>query len=180
MPLTRKRAWKFFLVYVGLVYGGLYFTPFFSSYLISKNELGPFIKGSYIVGFLCLFLFLYLKLKIRAAEAYGMVAGLIILFFAAFSRLDVSTDQLHFLEHGLIYLSVYLALQFSNKDIILIGRAMLLCMLIALVDECIQGLLPNRMADWGDVWTDIFSYYLAAGLIAIAHHYRRDFDRKTG
>lgn len=161
------------LAYVSLVYIGLYFTPAISRYFIEKDELSAFIGWTYAAAGLLLFVFLYFKLVIRKPEAYGIIAGLIILFFAAFSRMEVSTDRLHFLEHGLIYLLVYLALRFSKEGIVLVGRAILLCMLIGLVDEAIQGLLPNREAEWSDLWANIFGYYLAAGLIGVASKYRR-------
>lgn len=173
MEFTKKTAWILAITYVALVYGGLYFTPFISDYLKEREELGSFIDWSYAVAGFLLFGFFYFKLEIRKPEAYGMIFGLIILFFAAFSKVEISTDRLHFLEHGLIYLFVYLALRFSNEGVVLIGRAILLCILIGLVDEGIQGLLPNREAAWNDVWTNVFSYYLTAGLVGVASQYRR-------
>ncbi|MDO8527126.1 MAG: VanZ family protein [Deltaproteobacteria bacterium] len=170
MKLTKQGAWRLVLVYVAFVYVGLYFTPFISDYLKEREALGRFIDWIYVAAGLSLFLFLYFHWKIRVAEAYGMLLFLAIFFLAAFSRMEVSTDRLHFLEHGLVYVLVYTALHFSNSGIVLVGRAILLCALIALVDEGIQGLLPNRQADWHDVWTNIFSYYLAAGMVAVVEN----------
>lgn len=180
MAFNRKKAWRVLLIYVGLVFGGLYFTPFMSDFLIAKGELGDLISWVYWTAGVFLVGILYFKFRINQIEAYGMVVGLIILFLAAFERLEVSTDRFHFLEHGLIFVFVYMALQFSNRGVILFGRALLLCLLIAFADESIQGILPNREAEWKDIWTNLFSYYLAAGLVAIVHQYRRDRVQTSG
>lgn len=173
MNLSKKTAWRLAVTYVALVYAGLYFTPFISSFLKARGELASFINWIYIGAGLVLFFVFYFKLGIRNAGAYGILAFLMILFFAAFSRMEVSTDRLHFLEHGLVTVLVTLALSFSSSGIVLIGRTILFCSLIGLFDEGIQGLLPNRQADWNDVWSNIFAYYLAAGVVAVAQ--RNDF-----
>lgn len=180
MELNHKRAWRVLLIYVGLVYIGLFFTPFINDFLVARGELGDFINWVYWISGVILVGILYLKFRINQMEAYGMVMALIILFLAAFGQMEISADRFHFLEHGLIYVFVYMALQFSNQGVVLIGRSILLCLLLAFADETIQGILPNREAEWRDIWTNLFSYYLAAGLVAIVHLYRRDRVQTPG
>ncbi|OGQ44634.1 MAG: hypothetical protein A3H42_06375 [Deltaproteobacteria bacterium RIFCSPLOWO2_02_FULL_46_8] len=172
MPLTRRKAWGFVGAYVALIYTGLYFTPFIGHYLSKRNALGSFIGWTYALSGLFLVYFFYFKLKIRKAEAYGLLLGLGILCQGAMQRMEETLDRLHFLEYGLLYFLVYLAFRFSSDGIVLIGRAILLCSLLALVDEGLQGLLPNRMAEWHDVLINISACYLAAGVVAVACKYR--------
>lgn len=176
MPLTRRKAWGFVGAYVALIHSGLYFTPFIGLYLSKRNALGSFIGWIYVFSGLFLIWFFYFKLKIRKAEAYGLLIGLGMLCQGAIQRMEETLDRLHFLEYGLLYLLVYLAFRFSSNGIVLMGRAILLCSLFALVDEGIQGLLPNRVAEWHDVLINIFACYLAAGVVAIACKYRGSRD----
>ncbi|MBI5298984.1 MAG: VanZ family protein [Deltaproteobacteria bacterium] len=178
MPLTRRKAWGFVGAYVALVYAGLYFTPFLGLYLSKRNALGSFVGWTYALSALFLIYFLYFKLKIRKAEAYGLLLGLGILFQGAIQRMEETLDRLHFLEYGLLYLLIYLAFRFSSDGIVLIGRTIILCSLFALGDEGLQGLLPNRMAEWHDVLINISACYLAAGVVFVACKYRDLHDGK--
>lgn len=172
MEWTRKKAWRVVWVYLSLIFVSLYFTPFLGQFLVEQKMLGTLVNATYGFAALVLFYLFYFEWKIRNPMAYGFAVVLIFFFLAAFSRMEVSTDRLHFLEHGLLYLFFYLALSFSCRGVVLVGRTIFFCILIAFVDEGLQGILPNRNASLSDVWANIFAYYLAAGLVAIVHQYR--------
>ncbi|OGQ05668.1 MAG: hypothetical protein A3F82_04860 [Deltaproteobacteria bacterium RIFCSPLOWO2_12_FULL_44_12] len=177
MNLTPKKAWTLAAGYIGLIYVGLYFTPFLSTFLKERELLVSFINYSYLLAGAFLFSILYFIFKIRKPESYGMIGVLLIFLIAAIIRMELSTDRLHFLEHGLVYILIYLALRFTNSGMQLVGRSIFLCFLVALGDEAIQGLLPNREAEWNDFWANVFAYYLAAGLVGIVEYFRPHYGK---
>lgn len=163
----------FAIAYLGLVLASLFYVPWLNTFLEKGQAFGWVLFGSYASSGLFLFFLFYFWFQIRSPTAYWMLISLVLLFFAAFSRISEFMDRLHFLEHSLVYIFIYRVLWFRNRGLVLVGRSFILCLCFAALDEGLQGFFPGREASWNDFWTDVFSYYLTAGLVAIAHKYRR-------
>lgn len=173
MPPDAKKAYTLAIAYLSVVLAGLFYVPWLKAYVAKQEGVSGVLFGSYLLAGLVLFFLFYVRFQVRSPVAYGMLIGLVLLFFAAFSRVGEFMDRLHFLEHGLGYVFIYRALWFRNRGLVLVGRSFILSLCLAALDEGLQSFFPGREASWGDFWTDVFSYYLAAGLVAIAHKYRR-------
>src|SRR3989338_6703838 len=127
MNLTPKKAWTLAAGYIGLIYVGLYFTPFLSTFLKERELLVSFINYSYLLAGAFLFFILYFIFHILKTKNYRIT--------------------------------------------------IFLCFLVAVGDEAIQGLLPNREAEWNDFWANVFAYYLAAGLVGIVEYFRPHYGK---
>lgn len=167
MIVTPKKAWILVVAYALLVYTGLAFTPSLSDFLVRHDWLSLFITGSYAAAILWLAWFCWFRQGLHNPETYAFLILLFLLFLAGLQRMEVTTDRLHFLEHGLFFAFAFAALRFSNEGVTLYGRAFLLSLVFGALDEAIQGWLPNRTASWQDLWTNIFAYYLAAGSLSL-------------
>lgn len=173
MRLSPKQAWSLAAGYMILVLSASLYIPWLNAFLEKEHAFGTLLFFSYFLAGLVLLALFYFRFRIREGAAYGMLGGVVILFLGAFSRINAPTDRLHFLEHTLVYVFLYLSLHFNSRGLVLIGRVFLLCLLFAALDEGVQAFFPGRDASFSDFWTNVFSYYLAAGLVSIVHAYRR-------
>ncbi|MBI4124823.1 MAG: VanZ family protein [Deltaproteobacteria bacterium] len=170
---TTSRAWLWVGVYALLVLGTQSYVPLLSDFLEARGWFQALLTGSHLLAGLVLLWFFYFYWRIRAPAAYTLLAVLVLLFLAAFVRIGQTADHFHFLEHGLMFFLVWRAVRFKHSGLVWLGRTFLLCLLFAGMDEGLQGLLPNREAEWKDLWTNIFGLYLAAGLLLLAAHYKK-------
>lgn len=64
----------------------------------------------------------------------------------------VTIQQIHLLEYlGLGVLAAWVARSGSPRRLRLL-RLSMLCIGVALLDELVQGILPQRVFEWSDVW----------------------------
>lgn len=107
--------------------------------------------------------YLILKVKVRDPKTYlfclliAAAYGLILLKLSRFPA-----ERLHLLEYGVVGLLAHRALKHHTIEPVCTNLAILVTLNIGLLDELIQGILPNRYYDTKDVLVNA-----AAGILGV-------------
>lgn len=149
-------------LYVGILLASAYFVPAVWAFL--ENRLS---WHSLLPQLLALFLFaLSAKLLFREPFRIPYFLAVALLFFYAMSRLELPVERIHFIEYGTLSFFLFRVLRhFFRVPWSFIGSA-LIASGIGVIDELLQGLLPNRTYDTRDLWINFFSASL--GMLVVA------------
>ncbi|WP_422361222.1 VanZ family protein [Reichenbachiella sp.] len=106
--------------------------------------------------------------KIELAVGLGIIA----VYLLAFLRMTIPQERTHLIEYGVVALLIQEALneRIKHKRLMLkpAWMAIILVSILGLVDECIQGYLPNRVFDMRDIFFNFLAGSMAVcGLTAL-------------
>ena len=121
-----------------------------------------------------------LRVRPRGREI-GVVTGIVAVYVLLGVRLAIP-ERSHLMEYGVLAVFVYEAL----RERVANGRRVLLpavsafvaTALVGVIDESLQGILPNRVFDWNDL---LFNCLASGGAVAglkILSRVRDQFDHK--
>jgi hypothetical protein len=153
------------LAYLALLYGSIPFTRAVVLSLNAANLTGLVVTLVFMgaaAGGLGLLVFRY-RLKDPAAYALLVVAATTVAYFAW--GLDVPEERVHFIQFGL--LSMVAAWTFAPRlaGVALYGVAFAVSAAAGVVDEAIQGIVPDRVFDWSDIGLDVTAAALGVALL---------------
>ncbi len=152
----------FAIGYVLLLLGSAYFVP--PVWLFFENHFPWYPR---LPALLLVFL-LILPLRLLSRDSFRIPLFLVSsgLFFYAMTRLEWPVEQIHFIEYGGLgffffkFLRHFFKIPWSYLGSVLAASG------IGVVDELLQGLLPNRVYDTRDLWINFWSAGL--GMIVVA------------
>ena len=146
------------LLYVLFLWGSAYFVPpiwfFFEAHFPWHNALPHLLAGS------C---FLALTRLLRNRLRLFIFFFLVIVFFFSMGSLKRPIERIHFIEYGLLSFFLFQALKHVIQMPWSYGATFLATSAVGVVDELIQGLIPNRVYDLRDIGINVW-----AGALGIA------------
>jgi len=146
--------------YVCLLWGSAAFVPRLWSVIernLSWHSHVPYL----IAGFFCGGLLYALPKTIFRLVGYACLMGF---FFYAMSWLHRPAERIHFIEYGLLSFFLYRYFRHSIKGYPRYGATLLGAMVVGVLDELLQGLLPNRFYDLQDIGINLLSSGLGLGI----------------
>ncbi len=130
---------------------------------ITERFTGYFIPTTVIL-ILSSFLVYTIVRLIKAKSAffdYLIFALIVAGYVFSLLQLKIVIEQIHFLEYGLLAYLFLKAIRVDRKDSGGYLIALLLVMEVGVIDEYIQGILPDRVGELHDVYLNVLSGVLA-------------------
>lgn len=154
-PLRRIIWWAGIAAYLAIVYSTLQVAPAIwdkINGLLDGKAVGIFYLIAGIAVIAVVFYLEEVRHK-RSALNYLIFFVLAGLFFFLAVSAKFPAEKIHMAEYGLLSVLFYNALkiELDRYDPKLYIIASVLCVFSGLVDEVLQGILPNRVFDWKDV-----------------------------
>lgn len=164
-----RRYWLLSLASVAAIYLSLGYMPQFAGFLREAGLLVPvFVVGMVLI--LAAVAAAAISAKLGGIEI-AVILGIVAIYALALVRIELVEERTHLLEYGIVALFILEALSERAQNL---GRpplvpvlAVLLASAVGLVDELIQGTLPNRVFDWRDVGFNVLAAILAVGSVSI-------------
>ena len=130
---------------------------------ITERFSGYFIPITVLLVFVLMLVFSIVRLARRKAGVFEWTIFVMLLAAYGYSlfRLEIIIEQVHFLEYGLLAFLFIKAVRIDRRDAGGYVIAIVLIALIGIIDEYIQGILPNRVGELHDVYLNILSGVLA-------------------
>ncbi len=117
--------------------------------------------------FLCLFCLCIWHFKIRSILLYAQLATIAAAFIAVqIFMCDYPAERLHLTEYVVLPVLLYRALSLTADQKRVFLYVILLSAATGLLDELIQGLLPNRYYEFKDAGLNWIASLLGTGIIA--------------
>ncbi|MBU1881055.1 VanZ family protein, partial [bacterium] len=160
-------AWALLFVWVGFIFATLGTVPDWRDYLVEKygEEIFTTITfGAGGVGLLILLVVMIFGYKRRGITPYFMLTvSLGFLTYVLLNWITLPVEQIHFVEYGIVGLLAFNALRHHLKGWGLVSAVIFLTFCFGMVDETVQGILPNRVGEQRDMyWNGL------AGIIAMS------------
>ncbi|MFC1825709.1 VanZ family protein, partial [Thermodesulfobacteriota bacterium] len=165
------RRWIVVLVYTLFL---LAFLPLFPVVWRFLGQLFPGVpeRISYLLTpALSFVLLLYFIFIIRQKDLMFWVWSAVFLFCyfpLLYYYCEYPAERIHLVEYGLLVILLYRALKVRMRSILIYPAVFLGAFLVGLMDETIQGVLPNRVYEFKDVIINWVSSFLATGLLVAA------------
>jgi len=171
MNKAHKRItwWLITGIYVAIIYATLgYALPIWNSinaFFGGKGVVVLYVLYG-IVAIVALFYILFLK-KERSIPKFLLFLFFIGAFLIMFKFEKNPGEKIHMIQYGVLGIFLYNALKidFNRFDKRLYIFGSLISMILGSIDEVIQGVLPNRVFTWHDVFINGLSAIIALLLI---------------
>jgi hypothetical protein len=167
------RRWLWFWLYVGLVFLMVPFARDAMLTLRNSNLLGAAVTALYGGAVALVVYHVFFDLRYADWIALLVVAALIAGIAALLLGLSIPEERVHFLQYGAMSLLARGALDRgpprADTAMLTIAGAAGLASLIGLLEECAQGLLPDRRFDWRDVAMNTAGAVIALFLDELLH-----------
>ena len=181
MPLfssvRERRLWAWTVAVVVAIYS----TLGLAATLAGELRVRGLIDAFFVLGFLLVLATILTQgLKTRPSGAeIGVALGVVAAYLMVFVRMAIPVEErTHLIEYGVVAVLIYEALTERASQ----GRrvpvpallAVVAAVLIGVLDECIQGLLPNRVFDPRDILFNVLAAVMAvAASVALGWARRR-------
>lgn len=168
----RTRAWFILFIYIIIILSTLSIMP--EVWRVLSINLGtlinavPYILTAFFFLGLIIYIFYY---KHKKLYLFLWTLLFFVVYLFLMKGLKFPAERIHFLEYGLLSYLAYKALEADLSDKKVYFLAFFTVILVCLLDEGIQYLLPNRVGDLQDVTLNIVSGVLGltiTGLIVEA------------
>ena len=149
----KKSIWIIIAIYIFLIYSTLSVTPLIWNFLytfLEQKFLSIVVNIIFIIITLLIIYFLTKKKKSKICFFFLLIFLFLILFLI--TRIEKPAERIHFLEYGILGALIFKATGKGTKQNIF---AIILLFIIAVIDELIQYILPNRVGDIRDVVMNI-------------------------
>lgn len=148
--------------YVATLLGSAYFVPPIWLFFESHFPWYPLIPAALLV------VLLILPLRLLFRDSFRIPLFLVSsgLFFYAMTRLERTVEQIHFIEYGGLSFFFFRWLRHFFKIPWSYLGSVAAAFGIGVIDELLQGLLPNRVYDTRDLWINFWSAGLGMILLA--------------
>ena len=148
--------------YIVLLLGSAYFVPPIWVFLENHFPWHPFLPQLLAV----FLLILPLRLLLRESFRIPLFLASGAFFFYAMTRLEKPVEQIHFIEYGGLSFVLFRSLRHSLRIPWSYLGSIAAASGIGVIDELLQGLLPNRVYDTRDLWINFWSAGLGMVLFA--------------
>ena len=167
--MQRKIWWTVISAYVLLVYATL------SVVSVMWEQIDGLLggRGPLVVMLLVLLaailVLVHMVFVKKEKEAKGYLLFLLFLwvYLALWKIANLPAEKMHLIEYCLLAIMVYNALKIDINPyewrLYIFGGVF--CILIAFIDEIIQGILPNRVFDFRDIFVNVMSSLTALMVI---------------
>ncbi len=148
----KKSIWIIIAIYIFLIYSTLSVTPLILNFLYTSLEqkfLTIIVNIIFIIITLLIIYFLIKKKKLKISF-FLLIFLFLILFWI--TQIEKPAERIHFLEYGILGVLIFKATGEKVKQNIF---GIILLVMIAVIDELIQYMLPNRVGDIKDVIMNI-------------------------
>lgn len=170
---TEKRVyvlrWITAIIYTLLIFAFLPVFPYVWSFLShSYPALLKWLTLSFIPAVVFSFFSYCIFVGRKKDPLFYFGAAIILLAFGllVYFSCDFMAERLHLAEYGLLVVFVYRALSLRMKTVRVYTVVMLYAFAVGLLDEIIQGILPNRVYETRDVFINWTSVFLGTCLVA--------------
>jgi len=166
-PVKIVLAWALLLLWIGTIYATLGIVPNWRDSLVERFGENVFTTITFSAGGLGLVILLIVMIfgyKRRNVINYLMLAvSLGFLSYVLLNWITLPIEQIHFIEYGIVGFLTYNALRHHLKGWGLVSAVIFLTFGFGMVDELIQGFLPDRVGEQRDMyWNGL------AGIIAMS------------
>ncbi len=165
------KRWNYVVLYVGVIYLTSYLVPFVTAAL---SQLGlawvirycPVIAIVIAVGFAG---YRLLRVPSRRSVPVLFFLGALGAGYGLFIHLlsDFPVERIHLLEYGVLSWLLLRVLETRYGPVRTTAYVISLVFIVGLMDELLQGLLPNRYYDARDVGINLCSGVLGLGLLYV-------------
>ncbi|MBW1913162.1 MAG: VanZ family protein, partial [Deltaproteobacteria bacterium] len=163
------RRWIITFVFTLLIFASL---PIFPTIWYFFSRLFPDILKGVTSAITPLFVFLFFAYFIfikRKKDSLFYLWSAVFLFSywpLVYFYCEFPAERLHMAEYGLLVIFVYRALKVRIKTVWIYLPIILYTFFVGLLDEIIQGILPNRVYEFKDITINWASSFLATCLLA--------------
>lgn len=178
-----RRLWLWTLAVVTAIYSTLGLASTLAGHLRTQGLLETlFLVCFILVG--AVILVYGLKVRPGGLEI-GVMLGVAAVYILIFVRMGTPEERTHLIEYGVLSVFIYEALKERASQ----GRrvptppllAVVAASLIGLIDELIQGFLPNRVYDPRDILFNVLAAVMAvAASMALAYARRWTLRKRPG
>jgi VanZ family protein len=160
LPMLKS---KYYLIasigWIGLIYATTPLVPAIQRSLVTRYGYSVY-NYFYFVFILLAIAAFFLLLKQHGKQRLISFAGFVFitgLYAFILPRLQYGVEKIHFLEYG--FLSFLLAGFFQKQwqDALVFIWILIWVFVLSLLDEAVQWLIPNRVAEISDVWLNVLS-----------------------
>jgi len=158
----KKSIWIIIAIYIFLIYSTLSVTPLIWNFLytfLEQKFLNIVVNIIFIIitFFILYFLikkkkFYFLIKKKKSKICFFFLLIFLFLILLLITRIEKPAERIHFLEYGILGALIFKATGEKVKQNIF---AIILLFIIAVIDELIQYMLPNRVGDIKDIVMNI-------------------------
>ncbi len=161
-PIKRMIYWFLSIAWAGVILLTLPYARVWTDW-ITERFSGYFIPITVLFIFVLILIFSIVKLVRRKAGVFEFIVFALLLAAYTYSlfQLEIIIEQVHFLEYGLLGFLIIKAIRTDRRDAGGYLIAIVLITLLGIIDEYIQGILPNRVGELHDVYLNILSGVLA-------------------
>ena len=161
-------SWLYAGLWTLTIYSTIPFARFAAEWIAGNFGIQFFFYIAATVGVVAVVLVLInLQGRSLPINSYLWLSGVAITFIAyAYQLREVPADVIHLVEYVILSVLVYRALLHRISDYRIYFVATLIVAIIGTIEECIQWIVPTRVFDLRDIWTNVVAGGL--GQIAIA------------
>jgi len=165
-------AWIILIAWVAFIYLTLGTVPKWREFLVTRYGEGVFAVITFAIGGVAVaFILGFMIIRNREKRLLPYIALITIVLFLRYVMrhwITIPVEQIHFIEYGLVGFLSFNALRRHLRGWGLITAAIFLTYLFGMVDECIQGLLANRVGEQRDMYWNGLAGLLALGIITLS------------
>ncbi len=164
------------LCYLSAIYAFLPFSGEILLSLIRTDRMTFIVTTFYIFAAAAALWFMLIVNRIRDIAAYILMSMLALVVVYFMSGLEVPQERIHFIQYAVLTMAILWCLvgnRFKKTRWIV---AIALSSLAGYIDECIQGIVPNRYFDMRDVGLNVLASFVGAGFFAILKSYAIEQD----
>ncbi len=171
MKNTRKEIllWTAIIMYVGIIYSTLALVSAGRKLLV--EQFGPdvfdVVYWIFAAAGAALFFVIWVKLRGRTRiRALAILGILTIVYWYSLSRLSYAVERIHFLQYGSLGILLFLALRRRTGHRAAVMLSVAVSFWVGLGDETLQWYLSERVGEFRDATTNLFSS--ALGVFAVS------------
>lgn len=160
-PPNRLCAWINAAIFLSIIYATLGIVRPVVNFLRTTGSLNTVVYGMLLL-FIVFLVRLLITFKVKGFIRYILLMLLIGIYGLSLKYLVVAPEErIHFIEYGLLYLLICIALSFTiKKTWVLSITAFFSASAAGYIDELIQHILPSRVYDIRDVGLNMLSALL--------------------
>lgn len=165
--LAGRWRWAVTASYLAVLYLSL---PYTKNLVLSLKRLHLFpaaITALYLaVAGIVLWAMLFLY-RIRDGAAYILMTCLAVILAYFVLGLEVPEERVHFVQYGLLSVSVCYSLRAQCDGRCLYAATFLCTAVGGIIDESLQYFIPSRVFDWRDIGFNVTAAAIGTGFCAI-------------
>jgi hypothetical protein len=165
-------AWMLLIAWIGFIYLTLGTVPKWREVLIDRWGQDVFATLTYLfagIALLSITAVMIVSKKEKKVFPYvWLIAILLLLHHVMTHWITIPVEQIHFIEYGMVGVLAFNALRHHLKGFGLVTAALLMTYFFGMIDECIQGILVNRVGEQRDMYWNGLAGAMAMALIVFS------------